>query len=137
MLEDVARAVDARPLAVPDRIDAVVVEVAEDVALLAAPDGGGRKVFIDAQLKLDVVLFDETLGVLQLLVEGAERRAAIAGDETGGRSRWRCIIGRRTRACVPVRKTRPDSSSYLSSSETAFIETASCAMYIKPPAPAA
>ena len=34
-------------------------------------------------------------------------------------SRWRCIIGRRTSACVPVMKTRPVSRAYLSSSETA------------------
>ena len=33
------------------------------------------------------------------------------------RSRSRCIIGRRTSACVPVRKTRPESRVYLSSSE--------------------
>src|SRR5690606_25270872 len=35
------------------------------------------------------------------------------------RSRWRCIIGRRTSACVPVRKIRPLSKVYLSSRETA------------------
>src|SRR5258708_19693363 len=34
-------------------------------------------------------------------------------------SRRRCIIGRRTSAWVPVRNTRPDSSSYLSSRVTA------------------
>src|SRR6185437_2418687 len=33
-------------------------------------------------------------------------------------SRWRCRIRRRTSAWTPVRKTRPEPSSYLSSSET-------------------
>src|SRR3979490_1273350 len=34
------------------------------------------------------------------------------------RSRRCCMIGNRTRACVPVMKTRPDCSVYLSSSAT-------------------
>src|SRR5688572_23842114 len=34
------------------------------------------------------------------------------------RSRWRCNIARRTSAWVPLRKTRPEASLYLSSSET-------------------
>src|SRR5256885_2258343 len=33
------------------------------------------------------------------------------------RSRWRCTSARRTSACVPVRKIRPEASSYLSSRE--------------------
>src|SRR5471030_867750 len=35
-------------------------------------------------------------------------------------SRSRCSMGRRTRAWVPVRKTRPESSVYLSSSVTSW-----------------
>src|SRR5450759_692589 len=36
------------------------------------------------------------------------------------RSRSRCSMGRRTRAWVPVRNTRPESSVYLSSSVTSW-----------------
>ena len=52
--------------------------------LLGAPQGGGREVFVDAGLELDVVLLDEALGLPQRLVEAAQRRAAIARDVAAG-----------------------------------------------------
>ena len=52
--------------------------------LLGAPQGGGGEVLVDARLEVDVVLLDEALGLPQRLVEAAQRRAAIAGDEAGG-----------------------------------------------------
>src|SRR3546814_15865422 len=50
----------------------------------AAPDRGGGEVFVHAGLELDVIGFEEFAGFPELLVEQAERRAAVTGDETGG-----------------------------------------------------
>src|SRR5581483_4013411 len=44
------------------------------------PQGGRRKFFIDAGLKLDVGRRELACGAYELLVEAAERRATIAGD---------------------------------------------------------
>ncbi len=82
--EDVAAAVDARPLAVPHAEHAVVLGAGEQPDLLAAPDGGGGEVFVDAGLEGDVVFGEMGLGLPQAEVEIAERAAAIAGNEPGG-----------------------------------------------------
>ena len=82
--EDVAGAVHARPLAVPHGEDAIVLRVAEQLDLLAAPDRGGRQVLVDPRLEHDLVLLEEALRLPHRLVDAAERRAAIAGDEAGG-----------------------------------------------------
>ena len=82
--ERVARAVDARPLAVPHAEDAVVAPLAAHLRLLRAPHGGRGEVLVHAGLEEDVVRLEERLGALELLVEAAERRAAIAGDVAGG-----------------------------------------------------
>ena len=84
VLEDVAAAVDARSLAVPHREHAVVFRVRVQVDLLRAPDRGGRKVFVDARLEFDVMLVEELPRLPQRLVESADRRAAIPGNESGG-----------------------------------------------------
>src|SRR5882672_10121532 len=84
MLEDVAAAVDARPLAVPHGEDAVVARLREEVELLAAPDRGGGKVLVDAGLEADVMALEMRARAPQALVEAAERRAAVAGDEARG-----------------------------------------------------
>ena len=81
--EDVAGAVDARPLAVPDREHAVMLAFAEQFGLLRAPAGGRRELLVEARLEDDVGLGELLLGLPQLQVEPAERRAAIAGDEAG------------------------------------------------------
>ena len=84
MLEHVAGAVHPRPLAVPDGEHTVIQRVGEQVELLAAPDRGGRHLLIHAGLEIDVVVLQELLGFPELLVERAQRRAAIAGDEAAG-----------------------------------------------------
>ena len=81
--EDVARPVDARPLAVPDGKDAVMLAFAEKLRLLRAPAGGCGKLFVEAGLEDDVGRSKLLLGAPELLVEATERRAAIAGNETG------------------------------------------------------
>ena len=84
VLEHVERAVDARALAVPEREHAVVLGAREQADLLRAPDRGGGEVLVDAGLEDDVALLEELARPPQRLVEPAERRAAIAGDEAGG-----------------------------------------------------
>src|SRR5690606_28159279 len=75
--EDVAGAVDARSLAVPEGKDAVVPALAQQLGLLRAPAGGGGKLLVEARLKDDVGRLELGPGLPQLLVEAAERRAAI------------------------------------------------------------
>ena len=84
VLEDVAGTVDARAFAVPHREHAVVLGARVQVDLLRAPDGGGGEVFVDARLEHDAVRGEMLLRLPQRLVETAERRTAIAGDEAGG-----------------------------------------------------
>src|SRR5690554_1729164 len=81
VLEGVARAVDARPLPVPDAEHAVIAGIAEGARLLRAPNGGRRQVLVHARLEADVVLVEEALCGPQLLVVAAERRTAIARHE--------------------------------------------------------
>ena len=80
VLQHVARAVDARALAVPHAEHAVVARAGIEMDLLGAPQRGGGEVLVDARLELDVVVLDEALGLPQRLVEAAQRRAAIARD---------------------------------------------------------
>jgi len=58
VLEGIAGAINAGALAVPDGKHAVIVGRLNHAGLLAAPAGGGRHVFVDAGLKLDVVRFE-------------------------------------------------------------------------------
>ena len=82
--EDVAGAVDAGALAVPEPEHAVELAFAAQLGLLRAPQRGGGDVLVDAGLEADVVFVERALGADELLVEAAERRAAIAGDVAGG-----------------------------------------------------
>jgi hypothetical protein len=84
VLEHVAAAVHARALAVPHREHAVVARALVEVDLLRAPDRRRSEVFVQARLEADVRGVEEFLRAPQRLVEGAQRRAAIAGDEAGG-----------------------------------------------------
>ena len=83
VLEDVHRAVDARPLAVPDGEDAVLLRAGEEADLLGAPEGGGRQVLVDPRLEQHAVPLQEGPRLPQRPVEIAERRAAVAGDQAG------------------------------------------------------
>src|SRR3954463_9979376 len=84
MAKGVAAAVDARALAVPHAEHAVVSAFAAQLRLLRAPQRGGGEVFVDAGLETDMRGVEKFLRALELLVEAAERRTAIAGDEAGG-----------------------------------------------------
>src|SRR5262249_14435079 len=53
---------------------------AAQLGLLRAPDRGRGNVLVDAGLKADVVFVKRALRADELLVEGAQRGAAIAGD---------------------------------------------------------
>ncbi|MPM20908.1 hypothetical protein SDC9_67346 [bioreactor metagenome] len=83
VLEHVRATVHARPLAVPDAEHAVVLlGVGIEIELLRAPHGGGAQLFVHAGLEDDVVVRQMLLGRPQGLVVIAQRRAAIAADET-------------------------------------------------------
>jgi hypothetical protein len=84
VLERIAGAVDAGRLAVPHAADTVVEGAGEQVGLLAAPDRGGGQVLVEAFLEDDLVVGEHPVSPVRLLVEAAQRRAAIAGDETRG-----------------------------------------------------
>ena len=84
MLEHVAAAVDAGPLAVPHREHAVVERARVQVDLLRAPDRRGREVLVEPGLEPDVRAVEELLRLPQREIERAERRAAVPGDEAGG-----------------------------------------------------
>ncbi len=83
MAEHVAATIDARALAVPEREDAGMAGAGEQIDLLATPYGSGGEIFIDARLEHDVVRLQVLARFPQCLVEAAERRAAIAGNEAG------------------------------------------------------
>ena len=80
--EDVAGAIDARALAVPHAEHAIELAFAAQFGLLAAPQRSGGEFLVDAWLELDVGGGDLAAGAHELLVEAAERRAAIAGDDS-------------------------------------------------------
>ena len=84
MFEHVSGAVDAGRLAVPHAEDAIVQRAGKQVRLLAAPDGGGAQILIDRFLEHDIAGLEQLARPFGLLVQSAQRRAAIAGDETRG-----------------------------------------------------
>ena len=84
MAEHVTGAVDARALAVPHGEHAIELAFAAEFGLLRAPDCGCRQVLVEAGLETDVALFQERRRPLELRVETAERRAAVAADISCG-----------------------------------------------------
>jgi hypothetical protein len=72
MAEDVAGAVHARTLAVPDAEHTIELAFAAQLRLLRAPHGGCGKILIHAGLELDVVRHQRARGLPELLVESAE-----------------------------------------------------------------
>ncbi len=76
----VARPVDAGALAVPHAEHAIEPAFAAQLRLLGAPERRGGQILVDGGLEQDVVLPAERLGALELIVEPAERGAAVAGD---------------------------------------------------------
>src|SRR6201988_4087568 len=84
MPENIAAAVDAGALAVPDADHAVVLGAGRQAELLRAPDRGGGQVLVHAGLELDVVLFEMFSRGKELRVVAAKGRAAVTGDEACG-----------------------------------------------------
>ena len=84
MLQRVARAVHAGPLAVPQGEHAIDRALRVQRHALHAQAGGGGQVFVDGGQEFDVGRFEELLRLPQLLVHHAQRRAAVTGDEAGG-----------------------------------------------------
>ena len=82
--EHIARAIDARTLAVPHAENAIELALAAQFGLLATPERGGGEFLVDAGLELDVGGRDLLRGAHELLVEAAQGRAAIAGDIAAG-----------------------------------------------------
>ena len=77
--EDVAAAVDAGALAVPETEDPLHPPLAVQVDLLAAPERGGGEILVEARLELDVGRLELPAGLPHLLVDAAQGRTAVAG----------------------------------------------------------
>jgi hypothetical protein len=84
VLQHVDASIDAGPLAVPHREDAVVLRIGEQVQLLRAPYRGRCEVFVDGRMEADPVRLQEGLRAVQRGVEAAERRSAIPGHVARG-----------------------------------------------------
>ena len=82
--EHVAGAVDARPLAVPDAEHAIELALATQFGLLRSPQCGRGQFLVETRLEGDIGRGQLLRRAHELLVEAAERRAAIAGDEAAG-----------------------------------------------------
>ncbi len=82
--EHVAASIDSRALAVPHGEDAVVAGVPVEGDLLRAPHRGRGQVFVEPGLEVDVLGLEEFLRSPELVVDVAERRAAVAADKAGG-----------------------------------------------------
>ena len=73
VLEHVAAAIDARPLAVPHREHAIDLGAGVHRHLLRAPDRRCREVLVQARLELDARALEELRRLPQRLVEAAQR----------------------------------------------------------------
>ena len=72
VVEDVAAAIDTRPLAVPHGEHAVVLGAGKQVQLLRTPDGSRREVFIDRGLKDDMVFLQVRLRCPESLINAGQ-----------------------------------------------------------------
>ncbi len=84
VLERVAGAVDPRALAIPQRVDAVDRALGVERDALRAQAGGRGQVLVDRRQELHLRRVEQLLGLPQLLVDHAQRRAAVARDEARG-----------------------------------------------------
>ena len=80
----VAGPVYTGPLAIPDREHAIDPGFGIALHLLRAEHGSRTQLFIDGGQKADSIGIEQRLHLPQLLVVGAERRAAITADEAAG-----------------------------------------------------
>ena len=84
VLEDVAATIDARPLAVPHREDAIAFGLGQQVQLLRAPDRGGRQLLVDGGVEAHVMGGEKGFSLVQRGIQPAEWRAAVARDVARG-----------------------------------------------------
>src|SRR5690554_2041258 len=82
--ENVAGAVDAGALAVPDPEDAVVFAFAPQLCLLRSPKRSGCEVLVEARMEEDVVFRQNGLRPEKGAFEACDRGTAIAGDVSRG-----------------------------------------------------
>ena len=78
--ENVARAIDTRPFAVPHAKHAIELALATQLSLLRTPQRGGGEFFVETGLELDVSGRELLSRPHELLIETAERRTPIAGQ---------------------------------------------------------
>ena len=83
MAEHITGAIDAGAFAVPHAKHAIEFAFTAQFGLLGSPQCRCRKLFVDARLKLDVGCNKPACGADELLIETAERRAAVARDKAG------------------------------------------------------
>jgi hypothetical protein len=84
VLERVACAIHARALAVPHRKHTFDGAFRVRLDPLRAEHGRAAEFLVDRRQEANVARFEQFLRLPQLLVDHAERRAAIAADEAGG-----------------------------------------------------
>ena len=84
VLERVARAVHPRALAVPQCIHAIDAPLGVERHALRAQAGCGRQVFVDGGQEVHARSVERGLGLPHLLVDHAQRAAAVAADEACG-----------------------------------------------------
>ena len=93
VFQGVSRPVHPRSLAVPDAEDAVETALAAHLRLLRPPQRRRGKILVHRRLEDDVGRRQNVCRTLELLVEAAERRTAIAGDIAGGALAHAAIAG--------------------------------------------
>ncbi len=84
VLQRVAAAIHARPLAVPDAKHAIHRGAGKAANVLRAPHGGGGQVLVDAGLEAYVRGPQQRLDAPQLHIQPAQRRAAVPRDKAPG-----------------------------------------------------
>ncbi len=78
MAHHIARPVYARPLAIPEREDAIKAPLAPQLCLLGAPDSRGGQILVQARLEQDIGGLKRALRPRHRHVHIAKRRSAIA-----------------------------------------------------------
>ena len=91
VLDRIAGTVHARPLRVPEREHAVVLALAVELRLLAAPYGGRRKILVHAGLEDDAGCVELLLRPAHLQVHGAQRRSAVPRNVPRGVQSGRAV----------------------------------------------
>src|SRR5437868_351821 len=84
VLQCVAGPVDAGPLAIPEAEHAIDLALRIGLDLLGSEHRGGGEVFVDRGQKLDAPVGEKLFGAPELHINAAERRTAVAGNETSG-----------------------------------------------------